>query len=204
MYIYYSGRYWTDTVRDLSIPFTPQGDMFLLILAGLTWDRISRHRRWDIYRQVKQLPKKLQQKALNNCIFSPCSPFSFSLYGDEGQALTPTLLYSQKNISACSHWYCPTVQGLQVSRTGANTNSEESAEVTPAVAPFRPHVRLETSLYCYRFNASKQIIMAPVKNQLGTTLSVSASSGATEPLNIPVTLICIATLLNSEGVSKHT
>lgn len=104
----------------------------------------------------------------------------------------------------CSHWYFHTVQVSQVSRTRANTNSEESAEVTSAAALFRPHVRFETGLYFYRINISKQIIMAPVKTQLGTALLVSTSSAATELLNAPVTQICITTLLKSKSVSKHS
>jgi len=76
--------------------------------------------------------------------------------------------------------------------------------ITSPATLFSLPARFETGLYCYRFNASKQIIMAPVKTQTETTLfSVLASSAATKLLNLPVTQTCIAILLNSRSVSKH-
>lgn len=76
--------------------------------------------------------------------------------------------------------------------------------ITSAAAPFSLRVRFETGLYCYRFNAPKQIIMAPVKTHLGATHSMTASSAVTKLLNVPVTQICITILLNSKRVSKHS
>lgn len=75
--------------------------------------------------------------------------------------------------------------------------------ITSGAAPFSPPVRFETGLYCYRFNAPKQIILAPVKTQLGTTLSATASSALTKLLNVPVTQICITIFLHLKSVSMY-